>query len=182
MKAFVLTMALLLPVQVPQVRPCRWAQPVLQNGPDNFYMVDDGVYRSAQPDRADMVQLVSMGFKTILNLRDYHSDEAEAKGLNLQLERLEMSAGDIHTGDVVKALRILTHAEKPVLVHCWHGSDRTGLVCAMYRMVIQGWSREDAIEELMNGGYGFHGSFYDNIPAYLQQVNVEEIRKQVNNR
>ena len=36
----------------------------------------------------------------------------------------------------------------PVLVHCWHGSDRTGCVCASHRIIFSGWSREQANAEL----------------------------------
>ena len=68
----------------------------------------------------------------------------------------------------------------PYLVHCQHGADRTGTMVAMYRMVIQGWSREKAVDELVNGGYGFH-PMWKNILEYLQNVNVEKIQSAVNN-
>jgi tyrosine-protein phosphatase SIW14 len=80
---------------------------------------------------------------------------------------------------VVKALGIIQQAEKPILIHCWHGSDRTGVISAMYRMVFQNWSREQAIDEFVNGGYGYHASFYPNIENYLQTVDVAAIRSQV---
>lgn len=37
-----------------------------------------------------------------------------------------------------------------------HGSDRTGTMCALYRIAVQGWSKEDAIREMTAGGFGFH--------------------------
>jgi len=36
---------------------------------------------------------------------------------------------------------------QPVLVHCELGKLRTGVVVAAYRMVVDGWSREQALEE-----------------------------------
>lgn len=48
----------------------------------------------------------------------------------------------------------------------------------MYRMLYQGWSREEAIDELKNGGYGFH-SMWKNIVDYLESVDVEKVRKLV---
>ena len=72
----------------------------------------------------------------------------------------------------------MKNAEGPVLIHCWHGSDRTGLVSALYRIVSQGWSKEDAIDELMHGGYGHH-SLYKNIPEFIRHADVEEIKRQV---
>jgi protein tyrosine/serine phosphatase len=76
-------------------------------------------------------------------------------------------------------LRAIAQAEKPILIHCWHGSDRTGVVAAMYRMVFQNWPREQAIDEFVNGGFGYHASFYPNIERYLKRVDIEAIRRQV---
>ena len=79
---------------------------------------------------------------------------------------------------VIEALRIIKQANGPILIHCWHGSDRTGLVSAMYRIVFQGWSKEDAIDELMNGGYGYH-SLYKNIPEFIRQADIEKVKQSV---
>ena len=46
----------------------------------------------------------------------------------------------------------------PFFVHCQHGSDRTGVCIAAYRIVVQGWTKQDAIREMTGGNYGFHGS------------------------
>ena len=69
-------------------------------------------------------------------------------------------------------------ANGPYLIHCQHGADRTGTMVAMYRMVIQGWPKDKAIDELVNGGYGFH-PVWQNILAYLQEVDVEKIKAEV---
>jgi hypothetical protein len=66
-----------------------------------------------------------------------------------------------------------------VLVHCWHGSDRTGFFVAGYRIICQGWSREAALEELQRGGFGFHAFWYPNIVRCLAGLDVEEVRRQV---
>lgn len=41
-----------------------------------------------------------------------------------------------------------------VYVHCLHGVDRTGFMCAAYRILLQGWSPVDAINEML--ALGFH--------------------------
>ena len=66
----------------------------------------------------------------------------------------------------------------PVLLHCLHGADRTGMMTAMYRMLYQGWPREKAIDELKNGGYGYH-AVWKNIEKYLKRVDVDAIRAQI---
>jgi hypothetical protein len=48
----------------------------------------------------------------------------------------------------------------------------------MYRVVFLGWSKDEAIDELMNGGYGYH-SLYTNIPEFIREADIDKIRKQV---
>ena len=43
---------------------------------------------------------------------------------------------------------------RPTLVHCLHGEDRTGMVVAAWRILVQGWSPEKAIDEMYS--FGFH--------------------------
>lgn len=162
----------------PALRPTEWAQPVVATGMENFYRLDAKLYRSAQPGKTGFAALKRLGITTVLNLRDFHDDSDEAQGLGLNLQRIEMEAGKITVPQLVAALRIIHQAEGPVLIHCWHGSDRTGTVSAAYRMVVQGWSKEAAIDELINGGYGYH-AIYDNIPALLRQADVAAIRAAV---
>jgi hypothetical protein len=49
---------------------------------------------------------------------------------------------------------------------------------AMFRIVEQGWSKEAAIREMVEGGYGYHG-IWRNIVRYIEQVDVEQIRSAV---
>jgi protein tyrosine/serine phosphatase len=161
-----------------QQRPANWAQPVEAAELQNFYRLDDKVYRSAQPDRKGFEAAYTLGIRNVLNLRNYHSDDSKAKGVGLKLFRVKMEAGEFGTDTVVKALRIIKESEGPILIHCWHGSDRTGAVSALYRIVFQGWSKEDAVAELKNGGYGYH-SIYSNIPQFIRDADIDGIKKRV---
>jgi protein tyrosine phosphatase (PTP) superfamily phosphohydrolase (DUF442 family) len=158
-------------------RPATWARPVSSELLKNFYRIDDKLYRSAQPNKKGFEELKTLGIRNVLSFRDHHSDD-EGKDSGLNLYRVEMDAGDVTTEQVVEALRIIRNSKGPVLIHCWHGSDRTGLISAMYRIVFQGWSKDESIDELMHGGYGYH-SLYKNIPEFIRQADIEEIRKQV---
>ena len=161
-----------------QQRPANWAQPVESSALDNFFRLDDKVYRSAQPDRKGFEAAYGLGIRNVLNLRNYHSDDSKAKGFGLKLFRVKMEAGGLTAERMVQALRIVREAEGPILIHCWHGSDRTGAVSAMYRIVFQGWSKEDAITELINGGYGYH-SIYGNIPQFIRNADIDDMKKRV---
>ncbi|WP_168189685.1 dual specificity protein phosphatase family protein [Limnobaculum zhutongyuii] len=146
---------------------------------ENFYQVDKDLYRSGQPGVEQMQELERRGVKSIFNLRNFHTDNSEAKGTSLKLYHIPMEAGRFTEEQVILALKQLYHAPKPALIHCWHGSDRTGLMVAMYRMVFLGWSKQDAIEELKKPEFGYHKWAYYNIIQYLENVDVESIRKQV---
>jgi protein tyrosine/serine phosphatase len=43
--------------------------------------------------------------------------------------------------------------DKPVLVHCEHGEDRTGLIVAAYRVRVSGWDKSKAMAEALHFGY-----------------------------
>lgn len=51
-------------------------------------------------------------------------------------------------------LNAIDKAPKPLLIHCTRGQDRTGVICAAYRVAECGWTIDEAIEEMED--YGFH--------------------------
>lgn len=162
-----------------RTRPLEWAQPVIGFQVENFYKIDEAVYRAEQPNDNDVKALEAAGIRSLLNLREYHKDNDEARGTQMKLYRVPMNAGNVNDPLIEQALTNLAHAEKPVLIHCWHGSDRTGVVVAMYRMVFQNWPREKAIDEFKNGGFGYHEWWYPNILEYLQRVDIEKMKDAV---
>ena len=144
----------------------------------NLHQIDKGIFRSEQPDKLDFANLEKFGIMEVLNLRRWHSDKKEARNTNLTLYRVPMRAGSIKEKDVVQALKIIHNRKGNILIHCKHGSDRTGLIIAMYRIVFQDYTKEQAIKEMTEGGFGFH-KIYKNIIDYIQQVNVENIKQQI---
>jgi protein tyrosine phosphatase (PTP) superfamily phosphohydrolase (DUF442 family) len=172
----VILAAPLVAADQPRVRPATWAQPVIGSSLDNFYQVSPDLYRSEQPGSDDMTMLATFGIRSVLNLREYHADDSKAAHTTLKLYRVAMNAGQVDVKSLAEALTILRQADKPILIHCWHGSDRTGLVVAMYRMVIQGWPREQAIDEFRHGGFGYHESTFPNILEFLKTVDLAGYR------
>lgn len=160
-------------------RPDTWAMPRYIEGVPNLHcLVPNWLYRSAQPTGDGITNLQSqLGINTIINLRALHPDPEAPPGI-VNVNR-EMNAWHIETEDVVTVLKAVTgQFRAPYLIHCLHGADRTGVMCAMYRVVVEGWSREEALDELRNGGFGYH-SMFKNIPEYLLTVDVEEIKRMV---
>ncbi len=152
---------------------------VQADGLSNFHKVADGIYRCAQPGAAGFRSAEKLGIKTVINLRAMHDDADEAKGTALRLLSIPINTWEIRDEDVVRVMKILAQKENgPFLIHCQHGADRTGLMCAMYRILVQGWSREKALDEMQNGGYGFH-SIWQNIVKYVGKADVEAMKKAV---
>lgn len=143
----------------------------------NLHQVDAKVWRSSQPGKQQFAELEKTGIGEVLNLRRYHSDD-ELAG-NLKCHHVRMRAGNLNDGDMLEVLRILVNAEDPIVVHCWHGSDRTGAVVALYRMVVQRWPREKAIAEMTEPQYGHHADTFPNIREYLENVDVEAMRRKL---
>ena len=144
----------------------------------NLYKIDSGVYRSEQPSHEDFKALEKYGIGEVLNLRNRHSDDDEAAGTNVKLHRVKTKAHSINEEQLIEALRIIKNRKAPIVIHCHHGSDRTGAVCALYRVVFQNVSKEDAIHEMTEGGFGFH-RIYKNIIRRIKEADIEQIRRKV---
>lgn len=144
----------------------------------NMYRIDEGVYRSDQPSGDDFRMLEAFGIKEVLNLRNYNSDDDEAAGTSLKLHRLKTKAGSINTEDIIRALKIIKNRKGPIVIHCWHGSDRTGAVVAMYRIVFQGATKKEAIDELRDGGFGYH-KIYGNIIKLIENADIDYIKSKL---
>lgn len=160
-------------------RPPQWAAPMKVQGVSNLHKINDELYRSAQPTEEGMKNLEKMGIKTIINLRAFHSDKDKIKGTGLLNNALNVKTWHIEDEDVIQVLKIITKKENsPFLIHCQHGADRTGVMSAMYRIVVQGWSKDEAIKEMVDRGYGFH-SVWSNIIEYVKNVDVEKIKQEL---
>ena len=156
-----------------------WAQPINMEGVPNLYKIDDNLYRSAQPTKQGMLNLKNIGIKTIVNLRSFHSDRDEIGSTGLAYEHIYMKAWHPEREEVVRFLQIATDSNRtPVLVHCLHGADRTGTMSAFYRIAVQGWSKEDALKEMTDGGYGFHDVF-TNLPDWIEEMDVDSLKKDI---
>jgi protein tyrosine/serine phosphatase len=161
-------------------RPLNWASRVEICHLKNFYKLNDSIYRSEQPDEVDFVCLGRFGIKSVLNLRSHHLDSCLLDGTTIKPFTVKMVANNFTDNEIIQSLRILRNGPKPIVVHCLHGSDRTGVVIAMYRIIFENWTREQALDELQNGGYGFHKQ-YTNINRYINNADLDIIKRSLLN-
>jgi protein tyrosine/serine phosphatase len=148
---------------------------------ENAYKVNDKIYRSEQPSTAGFMYLDSLGIGVSLNLRNRVSDKRFAKKTALDLKRIRINSWRMDYNDILEALKIIKNSTSPVLVHCKHGADRTGVVVASYRIAFEGWTKEKAIEEFLNEGYGYHQSWLPNLLKLLQSLDEEKLRGDILN-
>jgi protein tyrosine/serine phosphatase len=160
-----------------QSRPENWAVPLTRPSLVNFYQLTTNFYRGAQPSTKGMAELKAMGIKTVVNLRHFHSDTDELKGTDLKGARLHMNPWHTEEEDVIRFLKIAADTNNlPIFVHCQRGADRTGLMCAMYRITLCNWTKDQAIRELKQGGFGFNPA-WKNIIRYIEKADVKKIKE-----
>lgn len=148
-----------------------WATPLDKSIVKNGYKVNTLIYRSAQPDKDSFQKLYKMGIRKTLNLRIFHNDRKEIAGLPIEEIHMPLYILNVNKNDIVKIVKILADTKEPILIHCKYGSDRTGVVIAAYRIMVEGWSPEEAIEEMINGGYSYLRAL-TNLPIILKSLEV----------
>lgn len=138
----------------------------------HFRVVDEGVlYRSAQLTPAGLERVIhDQGINTVISFRDVEAGKAitppdeweelfcAKRGVNyvrMPLRHWATINGVPQAEEnVTRFLAIMRDPKNyPVLVHCFRGVHRTGTYCAIYRMEFQGWSNQEAMEELHELGY-----------------------------
>jgi predicted protein tyrosine phosphatase len=125
----------------------------------------DDIYRGSRPTRASLLS-AEPNPRTLINLesgwyewvnRGAIREDQLANDLGMVELHLPMSPFTPPSlAQVTEAYALMNSLElpRPLLVHCREGVDRTGVVCAYYRVVAEGWSPAAAIEEMLS--IGFH--------------------------
>jgi protein tyrosine/serine phosphatase len=146
---------------------------------NNFHIVDDHVlYRSAQLSGDELKAAVQKyGIRTVLNLRgenkgaDWYDEEMQAsKQCGLNHIDIGLSAREqLTVAQMQELIKILETSPRPILVHCGSGTDRTGLVCSLFRLA-KGQSSAMAGKELSlkYGHFPYLGSDTDAMDKSLE--------------
>jgi protein tyrosine/serine phosphatase len=122
---------------------------------NNLAEVTPNLYRGAQPSSKGLKKLTKMGIDIVVDLRGNRAGE------RAQVEKLGMTYVAIPwhcpfpKDEAFAKFIALTRANpsKKIFVHCRLGDDRAGMTIASYRMAEQGWSAEEAMNEMQSFGF-----------------------------
>ena len=162
-------------------RPTHWAKEL--NHAENFYQISADVFRSEQPNANLASQIKEHQIDVVINLRNRDLDSTQLKDQNLKLIHIPINTWSINREDLLQVMFEIQQAkafEQKMLIHCYHGSDRTGASIAMYRIIFEDWSTQNALDEMKYGGYGFH-PIWINIEKIFTPENIKWIREQLSN-
>ncbi len=162
-----------------------WPQPcdTCVAGVVNFTKVTEKLWRGAQPDAKEFLELEKAGVKTVIDLRHDHDDLPMLKGSGVRYLWLPMRAWRPDDEELVIFLSTLRRVfadskQWPVFIHCAEGRDRTGYSVAAYRIIEEGWTADDAILEMFD--FRFNAIWFRN-PSFLRQFGNRrnEIRERI---
>jgi len=148
---------------------------------DNKHRMDGGNFiRTAQPSEGDLRRAMEDdGVRTIVNLRGhnagkswYDTEYAFAQENDLDHCSVRLSKGRLPTEEQLgDLLEIYEEAERPMLVHCQSGSDRTGFAAVVYRLVVM----DHPLDEALDSFSMFYGHLDQNTPLdHLFEIYREE--------
>ncbi len=133
----------------------------MQKDLPNLYKITAKLYRGGQPSEAGINELSKMGVKTVIDLRD-NDDRAEKEKTIVEaagMRFLNLPLGNWNRPaikDIDNIIAQINAAQiQPVFIHCKRGSDRTGTVIAVYRMLYDGWTAKQAGDEAEKFGIGW---------------------------
>ena len=121
----------------------------------NRHQVGRKAWRSGQPLPYQFRIFKKLGIRTVINLRGdaapttHHLERVTCKRLGMAHVDFRIASRSAPPKSEVKALsELFQKIEYPVLIHCKAGSDRSGLVSALYLHFEEGVSIADARHQL----------------------------------
>jgi protein tyrosine/serine phosphatase len=145
---------------------------------NRFYTVVEGkIYRSARLSDADLEKYIKeKNIKTVLNLAGeredkewYRKQKEITQAYNVQLHDVGISPNELPEIDrMVSIVDVLKHAERPLLIHCRKGVDRTGLVSAI-ALALEKDPPLDAVKNQFSLRYGVIPVYRSVGPYFFEQ-------------
>lgn len=133
----------------------------------NLHEIAPGVLRSNQPSAGRLARMMPMGLRSVVSFRgaqpqSFNLFEREAcDRLGLAFTRITgMPARELRpAATYLDAIDRLAQVERPFVMHCKSGADRTGMMSALFLILIEGHDVADtAAAQLRSGCIHFQRS------------------------
>ena len=108
-----------------------------------------------------------MGVDIVVDLRLTGTEKEKEQVSKLGMQYISIPWHCLFPKDATFArfLKVLRdNPNKKIFVHCRYGDDRTGMAIAAYRMAIEGWTAEEARNEMNK--FGFHNMACSSLVRY----------------
>ncbi len=129
------------------------------NMPVRFDKVSDEIYRGGAPSATDLSILSDIfNVNTVISLDGNIGGAISPIVKSLDINHIIIPISGEGSISLIKYLHNnivnLLNNNQPVYVHCRHGSDRTGMAVALYRIQNDGWNPVDALKEAKVFNFG----------------------------
>ena len=152
--------------------PAQLKQTAAGVGVKNFGKINDNYYRGSQPRPEEFAQLKRLGIKTVIDLRkdSVRGEEEWVRGAGMRYFNLPLKASTpASEKQSAYFLRLVNDpANWPVYVHCKGGRHRTGALTAVYRITHDGWTADQAYQEMKE--YDFNDGLFGGPGAQKKYV------------
>ena len=125
-------------------------------GIQNYGEVTPTLFRGAQPTAEGLETLNKMGVDIVVDLRagKRNSENQAVTKLGMKYVAIPFHCYSLKDETFARFLTVVReNPGKKIFVHCRVGTDRTGMAIASYRMSEQGWSADDAMNEMRSFGF-----------------------------
>ncbi|MGA9508808.1 MAG: dual specificity protein phosphatase family protein [Candidatus Sulfotelmatobacter sp.] len=126
-----------------------------RKGVPNFGEVTPTLYRGGLLKTAGLKVLAKMGINVVVDTHANDvSEEKTVKSLGMEYVAIPWHCPWPRDEVFAKFLKVLQESKgKKVFVHCRLGDDRTGMMVAAYRMADEGWTADEAMNEMRTFGF-----------------------------
>jgi tyrosine-protein phosphatase SIW14 len=143
-------------------------------GIHNAGKITDVLYRGAQPKEIGFSELKLLGITTVVDLRGEDRgkiawERKHAESLGMRFVHIPVSGWSPPTDEQIVQFLSLFRSQpgQKVFVHCRFGDDRTGVFVAAYRIAVEKWSPEQAMQEMYF--FGFNGLWHPSMKSFIRE-------------
>lgn len=129
----------------------------IEHGIPNLKLIENGIWRGGQPNNEGWAYLSSLGVRKSIKLNpnkeglDSGAISNNISVVYVPIDLLDQTLFKPSKTNVQFAVLSITNSG--TYIHCVHGRDRTGLIVGVYRVEIEGWTKNKAYKEMKDDGF-----------------------------